>query len=362
MSNDVGKISARQALIFVVILFSAPAIRYIPLYTSQQAKQAAWLSPFIAVIFEVIYMFIWAKIIQKFAGKSFVEIVKDIVGKYIGYFIAALYFLWITFLLAYNVRMYVERIAGAAMNMVSIFVILASMLLLVGYVVRKGIVTLAKMGELFFMGLALIFIIYNVMVLPKLDINNLFPITYKDIGPIFFANFGILAIFAYNILVFVFNDKIDYRNEFKKMSIKTIVVLFVITLSVIIIPLAAFNWELIVKMPVPYLNSMMQISLFNIIERVESGIIMFWIISDFTLIAIFVYSGMHVLRVSLKLSNVRPLMVIYLIGIFFISLSLSKNTMELKILSERFLTLFNIIMGYCIPIIIFIIGKIRKKV
>ena len=107
---------------------------------------------------------------------------------------------------------------------------------------------------------------------------------------------------------------------------------------------------------------MMEISLFDIIERVESGIIMFWIISDFTLIAIFVYSAMHILKISLKISNIRPFTILYLAAIFFISLSLAKNTMELKILSERFITWLNIAMGYCIPILIFIIAKIRKKV
>lgn len=362
MSNDNGKISVKQSMILIMLLFFAPTIRYIPLFTVQQAKHAAWLSPLIAILFEVIYMLIWASFIKKYASKSYIDIIKDVVGKFLGTVIIIMYFLWITFLLSYNVRMYVERILSSAMPNVSLYIILGSMLLLVGYVVKNGIITLAKMCELFFVLLATIFVVYSTLVLPSLHLENLFPITYKDTLPTVTASFGIVAIFAYNILIFIFNDKIDHKGEFKKTSMHTIIILTIFSLLVIIIPLGAFGWSLLIKLPMPFLSSMMQISLYHIIERLEAGIIVFWMIADFSLIAIFVYSIMHMFRLSFKLSNVMPLKVIYIVGIFFLTLILAKSTIELKVLSQNIITPLNIIMGYIIPILIYIIAKIRKKV
>jgi len=288
MSNDNGKISVRQAMILFIIIFCAPAIRYIPLYTAQQAKQAAWLSPLITFIFMLIYILIFSGVIKKYEQKSFVDITKDILGKIVGNIVVIMYFLWITLLLSYNLRMYVERIASAAMPNVSVFVSLTAMLIIVGFVVKFGIIPLAKMGELFFIGLAAIFILYNFLILPEIHIKNLLPISYTDAFPVFQASFGILAIFSYNILIFMFNDKIEHKGEFKKLGIKTVVVITLISLLVIIIPLGVFGDAVLVKMPIPYLNTMMQISLFDIIERVEAGIIMFWIVTDFMLISIFI--------------------------------------------------------------------------
>jgi len=362
MSNDNGKISVRQAMILLVLVFCAPAIRYIPIYTAQQAKNTAWLAPLIAVCFEVVYMLIWGSFIKKYSGKSYIDIIKDVVGKILGTVIIIMYFLWITFLLSYNIRMYAERIVSSSMTNVSIFIVLGAMLLLVGYVVKNGIITLAKMCEIFIMLLSIIFIFYNTLILPSLHIENLFPITYKDIWPTFLASFGILSIFSYNIVIFMFNDKIDHKDEFKKISMQTVIILTLISLAVIIVPLCVFGWSLLVKFPLPYLNSMMEISLFDIIERVEAGIIVFWVTADFTLISIFVYSAMHILRLSFNLSNIKPIKVIYVIGLFFLALILAKSTLELKILSETVITLLNIVMGFCIPILIYIIAKIRKKV
>lgn len=362
MSNDIGKISLRQALILVILVFCAPAIRYIPIFTAQQAKHAAWIAPLVAIVFEVIYMLIWSSFIKKYASTSFIDIVKDVVGKVFGTIIIIMYFLWITFLLSYNVRMYVERIVSSAMPNVSIFVVLGCMLLLVGYTVKNGIITLAKMCELFFMLLALVFIAYNILVLPSVHLENLFPITYEDAWSTFIASFGILTIFSYNIVIFMFNDKVEHKGEFKKLSMHTIIILTLISLAVVIVPLGIFGWSLLVKLPLPYLNSMMQISLFDIIERLEAGIIMIWMMADFALISVFMYSAMHILRLSFNLSNIKPIKVIYMIGLFFLTLILAKSTLELKILSENVITPLNIIMGFCIPILIYIIAKIRKKV
>lgn len=362
MSNDNGVISAKQSMIMVILLFCAPAIRYIPIYTAINAKRAAWISPLVALVFELIYLFVWVSLLKKYAKRSYTDIIKDAVGKVLGNIIIILYFIWITFLLSYNVRMYTERILAIAMPNVSQFLVLGVMMLLIWYVTKNGIIPISKMSEVFFALLGLIFVVYNVLVIPNINFKELVPITYNDTIPIFKASFGVLAIFSYNILLFFINDKVDYKDKFKKVGIKALVIITLISLSVIIVPLGVFGWSLLTKMPIPYLNSMTEIALFDVIERTESGIIMFWIIADFMLITIFVYTAIHILRLSFNVSNVKPLTVIYIIGIFFLTLVLAKSTLELKILSERIITPFNVIMGYILPILVFVIAKLRKKV
>ncbi|MDD2505659.1 MAG: GerAB/ArcD/ProY family transporter, partial [Bacilli bacterium] len=340
MDNE--KISVRQAMLFFIVLFCAPAIRYIPLYTCEQAQQAAWLAPLITFVLELIYMSVWWRFLKRYEKKSFVYIIKDILGKIFGNTICICYFLWITLMLAYNLRMYAERIVSSAMVNVNIIVILLVMLIIVGYVMKKGIVTVAKMNELFFLGIAGMFILYNFLILPEINVQNLFPITYKDILPIFKATFCIISVFGYNVLIFMFNDQIDYKTEFKKVSIKTINILTIFSLFVIGIPLSVFGWSIISKMRIPYLSTMMQINLFDIIERIESGLIMIWIITDFILVYVFIYSAIHMIKVSFNLCNVKPLVNIYILGILLLSVLLAKTDLELKIFSGGILTPMNI--------------------
>jgi len=362
MNNDNGKISVRQAMILCIVMYSAPILRYLPLMTVKEAKQAAWLCPLIAGIFEALYMLVWCEFLKKYDKKSFIEITNDIVGKILGNILCIIYFLWITFMTAYNLRIYGERLVSTTMPHVDIMLIILAMLIVVGYVIKSGIIPLARMNELFFMGLAIILIFYSIIAMPEMRLKNLFPITYKDAFPVLLGSFPILTIFSYNIMIFMFNDKINHKGEFKRVVMKKVIILIIISTLSIIIPLSIFSAPITIKMPLPFIHAMMQVSVFDIIERLEAGIITFWIITDFMLIAVFVYSAMHMIRVSFKLSNVKPLLIIYLLGIFFLSLILAKSSLELETLSINILTQFNIIMGFIIPTIIFAIAKIRKKV
>lgn len=362
MSENNNKISIKQSMILFIILFCAPAIRYIPLYSSARAHQAAWLSPFFAFVLLIIYALVWSKFAEKFKEQSFVDIIKNILGNVAGNIVILIYWIWITIFLAYNVRMYVVRIVVSAMPNVSVLLLCGVMLIMISFIVRKGIVNLARMGELFFLILTLIFIIYNVLIIPELDIYNLYPITYKDVGGIIKGSFPILSIFGYNVLILFFNDKITYTSDFKKVATKSVLILSIISLIVIIVSISTFGWKIISTMPVPYLNTMMQISLFDVVERIESGIVMFWILTDFILIAVFTYSSIHIIGKSLKINETRPLISIYLIFIFFLAVILANSSIELQTFSENILTPTNIALGYCLPIIIFIIGKLRKKV
>jgi len=362
MNKDNGKISVRQAMLICIAIFCSPIIRYIPYMTVKEAKQAAWLCPLIGLVIGLLDILVWCEFLKKYEKKSFVEITKDILGKILGNIVCITYFLWITILAAFYLRMYAERLVSTTMPHVDIMLIILVMLLVVGYVIKSGIVPLARMNELFFMGLAVIFIGYCILVLPEIRIKYMFPITYKDIFPIFKGSIPILTIFSYSIMIFIFNDRINHKGEFKKLSIRTVIILTIIFILSIVVPLGVLSAPILVKMPLPFISSIMQISLFSVIERIESGIIMFWVISDFMLIAVFSYTAIHMIRVSFNLSNVKPFLLIYILGIFFLSLTLAKSSLELSILSEHILTQWNIIMGFIVPTIIFVVGKIRKKV
>lgn len=360
--NTENKISVKQSFLLFILMFCAPAVRYFPLYSAQKANQAAWLSPFVALILLFIYVLIWNQYVKKYEKKSFLQIINDILGKFFGTVVGAIYFIWITYFLAYNVRMYAERILSSALPSVDISLLVLSMLVVVCYVLKNGINPLAKMAEIFFYVLTIIFVVYNVLVLPEIKLENMFPITHKDILPIINGCAPIISIFGYSTVLFMFNDKIDHKGEFKKISIKSILIITFISFEVIMLPISVFSPEIVAKMPIPYLNTMMQISLFDTLERLESAIIMFWLLTDFMLIAIFIYSALHMIKITYKLQNINPLLAIYVIGIFFLSIIMASSSHELVTFSENILTPTNILIGYLTPILIYIVGKIRKKI
>jgi hypothetical protein len=63
-----------------------------------------------------------------------------------------------------------------------------------------------------------------------------------------------------------------------------------------------------------------------------------------------------------KLKDTKPLISIYLILLYVLSSYLARNLFELRQLSNILFLPGNIILGLIIPMIAFMIGKLRRKV
>lgn len=356
------KISLKQAFLIFVVLVVSPAVRYLPIGGAIEAKQAAWLAPLGSLAFSSIFVLIWSGIFKKNDEKSFITIMQDIVGKKIGSIIGFICLIWITLITVYYTRMYAERLTSTVMPEVNIIVFIALMLLIVSSALKGGIVVLSRMNELIISFIAGMFILTVFLLVPEMKVDNLFPITYRDIFPIFKASAIVMTIGGYITIVFMFADKIGTKKEIKKMGMQLIFSLAIWFSIIILVPLSIFGWSITLKMPIPYFSAIMQISFLNTFERIESFVVILWLITDFILITTFVYAAMHIIELLFKTSASKPITNLYLIFIFFASLLFGSSWIELEAVSRYFWTPLNIALGYFLPIVIFFIGKIRKKI
>jgi hypothetical protein len=67
------------------------------------------------------------------------------------------------------------------------------------------------------------------------------------------------------------------------------------------------------------------------------------------------------MKYCFNFSDVKPLINIYAVFMYFLTIYLCNNVFELEHLSIYFVIPGNIILGFAIPVFMFIVGKIRKK-
>jgi spore germination protein KB len=362
MIYDRRKISLRQTLLLFINILASPVIRFVPTEAIKAAKQAAWLSPLISFVVLVLYFLLLQNLFKRHENESLIEIFQDIIGRLLGRALSMFYFLWITLLASYYTRMYAERVVSTLFPNVNIILIILVMLITVAYVMRDGIVTLARMNEIFVLIIILIFLISGTLLMPQMKIKNFLPITYEDIIPIFKGSLSIIALWPFFTFILMFSDKITNKENLKKGGFQaSILITFLVTIS-ITISLGTFGWSIVTKTPVPYYYAIRQISLFNIIERIEAGAITIWLLADFIIISSFTFAAVHILKLLFKTSDTKPLINIYTVILFFLSLLIGRSRFELSALSEDVLLPVNIFMGLVVPLIIFIVGKFRGRI
>lgn len=360
MTADKERISMKQAIfLFLTITFS-PAIRLIPAFGASEAKQAAWLAPLVSCIALALLVILLQRMVKNKSG-SFMEIIYDVAGTVMGKILIMLYLIWVTILLAMYVRYYAERIVSTIFPDTSISVFIIAMLVFVAYVLHDGIVSIARMNEIIFPVIVVIFFILGLFILPKVEVDNLLPVSSLDILPVLKASTGLTAIWVYLLFLFFIGDKIKHKEKTKKAGIQAAVFLLIANFVLLAMTIGTLGYSVAERLPLPFMITVKQISVFEILQKIESVVVTLWIASDFIIITVFAYIALQMMKSLFKLSETKPLINIYLVLIYFLTLYLAKSIFELEDFSRIVAIPVNILLGFIMPFIIFAVAKVRRK-
>lgn len=359
--KDKGKITMLQAVVLFLVMTYSVTMRAIPQIANKEAAQAAWLTPVVGLLFLIILILIVKRFVTKYPNKSFADIICDIMGKPFGKFIIAIYILWFIILLGLYVRYFNERLLSTIYKTADINIFPIILLVLVGVMLRSGIVVIARMNKIIFPLLAIQFFLILVLMVSRIDIENITPISHLDIVPVFKGSVVVVGVFVYFFFFFMISDKIITNKNFGKSVLFSTIFIFIAITWLLITELGIFGSETLLQIPLPFLLTVKNISKGGEFSGLEALFLSFWILADFITVSLFAYITIRLLKSLFGLQNAMPLLSILLIFIFLLSLFITNEAFELYAFSEKVGFPMNVIMGFGVPVIVFFTGKARKK-
>lgn len=357
-----GKISLRQAIFIFLVLSFSPIIRYTTGFTAAKAKQAAWLAPLPSVIPLLIMIFILSSIYKKYKEKSMMEVIYDVLGIWVGKFIVFLYFLWSIGLIALYCRYYVERLVGTIYSTIPMSFFIIVTLMVIAYILPKGITVIGRMSEVFFIIIFFTFVLLFLFMIPNIRIDSVFPVSTKDLFPILKGSLVTTSVGTYLFLLFFMGEFINDKDKLLKKGINSIVFYTIFSSVLIFVVVGSLTSTVTQRIPIPFFVAVKLISILDTIEKIESVVIGIFVFADFILLTAMIFVCLNIMKSLFKLKETKHLLNIFLVLIYFLALGIALNRYELEIFSKDFIIYINITFGLLIPIILFIVGKIRKKI
>lgn len=362
MEKSTKKIQIMQSLILFTVLVYPPTVRLISQSVSKSAHQAGWLCPLFGGIFLILQIYIINSFYSKYKNITLQDIFIDVFGKIIGKIILLIYIFWSISLTCLYTYYYADKILISIFPSVTIRVLILPMIIIIIFAFKMGLQACARAGEIIFLILVSFTTIMIILLFTNFKIKYLIPISYLDILPILKGSLGVSAIWGYLILFFFISDKIQDKECFLKWA--KITVIFLITISTLLLSviLGVLSYSLTMRTPLPFITAVRTLPLLESIGRIEPLIISNWISCDFISIFIFSYVSIRMLKSFFKLKNTSFIFTPFFIFISIISIYFSRNKYQVENLSENFYIPFNLTMEFVIPIILWIVAKIRKKV
>lgn len=354
------KISTRQAMILFLMLVYSPAIRLFPVFAAKIGERAGWLVPVLAVIPFICLVYIMQTIFKNNKEANLSDMFFKILGNVAGRVLLFFYILWIMVLLGLYVRYFAERFLTSLLSNTPMPFFTLTIVVVAFYAVRGGIVSLTRTTEFLFLAFSVIFVVLFLLTLTNVKMINLFPVTYHDIWPLTKSTYPILGIWGYFTFVFFFADKINDKEHIKRFGLQSAVYLVIVTLMLLIQTIGVYGYTIIERVSMPYFVVAKSISLMDTVERIESIVLAFWVIVDFVIISVFMYIIVSMIKSLFSLSGTKSIISPIAIFAFIFSFYIAKNIFELANFSNYIGLSLNILFGFIVPFILFIIGKIRK--
>jgi spore germination protein KB len=348
-------------LFIMVNMACSPSIRFVPVFASEAAGQAAWLCPLVSLGLILLFLFPLQKLFNRYRDVSLVDILQDILGKVAGKAACIVLFVWIAICVALNMRCFAERIVTTIFPHSDIILFLLVMSLLVGFTLRPGIVVLARMNEIFLPVVVFVYAISNLLLIPEIRISNLTPITYLDIIPVMTGSIGITAVWAYFPFLFLISDLVNNKEKLKKEGTNSMLFLTLLTILVLFVPIGLFGSTVVNKMPIPFYEATKEISTLNALAGIETAVISIWILTDYVLLFALSFAALYIPKTLLKSPDNKPFINTFFIAVFFVSLLTCSNVYELEVFSEYIFVPVNITLGFGLLLVTFVVGKIMKK-
>ncbi|OAH57792.1 MULTISPECIES: GerAB/ArcD/ProY family transporter [Bacillaceae] len=360
-----AKMSSYQ-LFTLIILFEIGTAVWFPI--AIDAKQNAWLAILIAMAGGFCLFFIYYGLYRYYPDLPPMEYVQRLLGSVLGKGIAFCYVLYFLCVAANILRAFGELLVTIAYPATPLFIINALFILVIVYMVYKGIEVIARTSEVLFVVMCLLilsgfllFIISGII-----HTENLKPILEEGLLPVIktaftqtlYIPFGEVIAFA---MIFPY---VKEREKVKRTGLWAMGMSGLLLALVAAINISVLGVDLTSHAQFPLLASIQSIEVAGFLERLDIYFILFAMIGGFLKISICFYAA--VMATSYLFHVKQPSRLAYPMGVVILLLSMAtaSNYTEyiqegLKVITPYVLLPFQVI----IPILLLIIAffKNRKK-
>lgn len=342
-----------------VYLFSSSVI----LTFGAQAKQDAWIAILFSAALAAPLYFLFARIMKIYSGMNMFEIILNVFGKLLGKMIILLY-TWFSLHLGAQILIgFASFIKNIALIETPVLVILIVQGFLCIYFVKAGVEVKGRYSE-FIAPMIILFILFlSLISIKEYKINNLTPILYEGLAPVFQATFSVFTnpyseLFLVTLIITMDKKKNKpYKIYFLSLAIGTSVILLVTISNILVL---GGNLQQMLIYPSYIVTSIMNIG--DVFQRMEAIVAVVYLFGGFVENSIFLNVASSGLSRIFNIKDYKT--VAGSVGLIMIVVAhhLHESNVQLYKFIERIYPFYSLVFLVILPVIICVVAEIKYRI
>lgn len=303
------KISNRQLLFILFIIRTTLIIATLPVLTTGNAAQDAWISSVIVLAGSVMVAIAIASLSQKFPRMTIIEYSRILLGKTFGT-IVSLGLLWLFLhIAATDTRIYSEVLADGFLPATPMVVTAGSMVTVSALAVYLGIETIGRSADALIPVLTLFVVISVIAGLGLFDSRNLEPVLARGIGPIVSGAVTPIGVSVQFLSLAMLTPELTEPEKAVTTAVVAVSLAGLALIITSIVVVGALGPELASSSVFPLFKTSRATMFTRFLERLEAPGIVAWGLGLFIDVSTFLYCGSKGLAQLFNLKDYRPLVV-----------------------------------------------------
>ena len=305
----VEKIANRQLFIILLMLRSSIVIAFLPVLTTADALQDAWLAGIVSFFGAALLVVLIGALAVRYPQETLVQYSQKLLGKWPGKIISLIPLGAFLFMAATDVRIYADALVTAFLTATPVVFIIGSMVLANAFAARAGIEVIGRAADLFFPLFILAILTSLVLAAPQAwqNLSNLEPVLARGAGPMLRGALTPVALTSQFLVLAILvpaavEPKRVLRSALGALGLST-VILALISIATI----AVLGPQKGARSTFPFLTLVRALQVSEFIERIEVLAMFAWGFAHFIGLAVFLYCGAKGLSEVLGLKSYRVL-------------------------------------------------------
>ena len=256
------------------------------------ANQDAWIGALLAPLFGMPILWIYWYIGSQYPEATFIGLIKNVFGKWIGTFVALTYiFQW--FNLSFHIPWYIGNHMTTYVIPETPECVINLLFVIVNVVaVLYGIEALARFSEIAIYFTLILFSLAILLVSPNASINNIFPVLENGIVPPLKSSALLLCFTAYSYILVLMIYPVNVQNikNARRQFFKGYLLCNFMGFASVIMCILVLGSKVTTKYQHPFYLLVKEINVGTIFTRVEFVIAITWLVTQFVLGTLFFYA------------------------------------------------------------------------
>ncbi|QAA34965.1 GerAB/ArcD/ProY family transporter [Clostridium manihotivorum] len=362
-----NKISGRQ-LVRMMILFQIGSAVAIPLATS--AKQDSWIVIFLGMVIGTGATFAYSTLFNKTSGANFTEILREIFGGKVGFFLSLVYIVYYIYIANRIINDFRIIIKSTALQRTPDIMVILIMTIPAIYCAYLGIEAMGRgaviLNAITFTTITIITVFAFVNKLPRIE--RLLPVLEYGWGPIIKLLFPLAITVPYGETITFLNIYPNVRdnemNKVRKLSFISNIIAGNALAFASIMSIATISANIVEVSVFPILKSIGIIQIGSFIQRLDVFAIILLMLGGFYKILIFFYCSVEMAMATFKVEIKYRNFIVIILGVIVVLLSyiLKSNPVQHFHIGLDIVPIYiHVPLQFVIPIFLLIIALRRNK-